>query len=116
GGREGGKLGKGVGELKKEEAGGEAPLTGEAAPVHPSLTALAARRHAVVGKTDHPIIVECRDFAYAAAAGNHTAQWGGKYQTRSEKQTEDEPYGGRVGAFGRVGQCQVDQRYQRNPG
>src|SRR5215469_1860862 len=109
---------KQMGSLKQQEAVGEASRPGEAAPVQPSLTALAARRHAVVGKTDHPIIVECRDFAYAAAGTNRTAQWGGEYQTRSKKQTEQEPDGGRVGAsaFERINKCQVDQCYQPNPG
>src|SRR5262245_13914420 len=65
---------------QQQEAVGEAPRPGEATPVQPSLTVLAARRHAVVGKTDHAIIVECWDFAYAAAE-HRPAQWAAKYQS-----------------------------------
>src|SRR5215470_8290022 len=107
-----------MGPSKQQEAVGEALRPGEATPVQPSLTALAARRHAVVGKTNHAIIVECRDFAYAAA-GNRPAQWGAKYQSGySEKQKNEEPDKEPVGgsALGKGDQCrQRKPGRQRNP-
>src|SRR5262245_56418772 len=102
-----------MGPLKQQEAVGEASRPGEAAPVQPPLTALAARRHAVVGKTDYPIVVECRDFA-DAAAGKRPVQWGGKYQSGYEKRKKKgEPDGRPVGASA---PGNVDQCHQRNPG
>src|SRR5215467_6422540 len=110
-----------MGPSKKQEAVGEAPRTGEAAPVEPSLTPLAARGHAVVGKTEDPIIVECRDFAYASA-GNRTGQWRGNYQSGyCENHKKEEPDGEPVGgsAVGKVDPCcqrKPDKHYGRtNP-